>query len=289
MTLQPALPLWLLATAAIVVLVAALARSRDRSWLLVTAAVLLLGALLRPVIGGTDPTITRVAGDQEPNAFLLVDRSADMAGPRMAQARNDIDTLIDRYPDARFAVIGFADRPSLDWPLSADTWSLRPVIDATEPYRDRPADLANAGAAGNVLRYQLIGSMQQFPRARNLVFYLGAGTPEAAAPIREFGLPADSVDGGAVLGYGDLGEPTLRAVADQIGVPYVPRAGARPLDDALAGDADVAAEAAATPAASGVELYWLLSAAAAILLLIAVYRALRDIRRNRLDRVAVGR
>ncbi|MGU3501645.1 vWA domain-containing protein [Mycobacterium sp. C31M] len=289
MTLQPALPMWLLATAAVVVLVAALARSRDRNWLLIAAAVLLLGALLRPVIGGTDPTITRVAGDQEPNVFLLVDRSADMTGPRMAQARNDIGTLIDRYPDARFALIGFADRPSLDWPLSADTWSLRPVIDATEPYRDRPDDLANAGAAGNILRYQLIGAMQQFPRARNLVFYLGAGTPEAAAPIREFELPPDSVDGGAVLGYGDLGEPTLRAVADQIGVSYVSRAGASPLDDASTAGTGESAEVAATPAASGVELYWLFGAAAAILVLVGVYRGLRDIRRNRLDRVAVGR
>ena len=68
----------------------------------------------------------RVAGDGDPNVFLVVDRSADMrvedlAGGRvrMAGARDDIAALIDRYPDARFAVIAFASRPSLDWPLSA--------------------------------------------------------------------------------------------------------------------------------------------------------------------------
>ena len=38
-----------------------------------------------------------------------------------------------------------------------------------------PSTQTNAGAANTVLRYQLIGAAQQYPRARNLVFYLGAG------------------------------------------------------------------------------------------------------------------
>ncbi len=160
----------------------------------------------------------------------------------MEVARNDLEALIDRYPRARFAVIGFSSAPSLDWPLSADTWSLRPVLDTITPYAYGPdaVTLTNAGAASTVLRYQLISAVQQYPRATTLVFYLGAGAPESALPAREFVPPAEAVDGGAVLGYGTpaggripgtdiersaVDETTLRAVADQLGVPYVARSG----------------------------------------------------------------
>lgn len=287
MTLQPVLPVWILVAAAGVVLLAAVtARRRGGDMWLTAAALLLLAALLRPVVGGADPAVTRIAGERDPNVFVLVDRSPEMSEV-MPQARQDVETLIERFPDARFAVIGFADRPSLDWPLSADTWSLRPVIDATDVYRDVPVELANAGAAGTVLRYQLIGAMQQFPRARNLVFYLGAGTPEAAAPIREFDLPEDAVDGGAVLGYG--GEQTLRAVAEQIGVDHVMRDGAPIPDAVLAAASGEAGVPTTATGMSGHELYWVLCAGAAALLLIVFYRVLRDLRRDRLDRVQVGR
>lgn len=47
-----------------------------------------------------------------------------------AAARDDIATLMDRYPNARFAVNSFASRLALNWPLSQDNWSLRPGVDA---------------------------------------------------------------------------------------------------------------------------------------------------------------
>ena len=95
-----------------------------------------------------------------------------------------------------------------------------------------------------MLRYQLISAVQQYPRATTLVFYLGAGAPESRLPAREFDPPADSVDGGAVLGYGTaaggpipgtdiersaVDDAALRAVADQLGVPYVARSDGAPL------------------------------------------------------------
>ena len=87
---------------------------------------------------------------------------------RMELAHNDIQALIDRYPQARFAVIGFASGPSLEWPLSADSWSLRPVMDTVTPYTygSDAVTQTNAGAANTVLRYQLISAVQQYPRAR---------------------------------------------------------------------------------------------------------------------------
>jgi hypothetical protein len=319
MTLQPVLPLLLLAAVAAAIVVArvvalrhltAVGRTRNAllRWGGVTvAALLLLVAAARPVIGSDDQGVVRAAGDGDPNVFIVVDRSADMrvgdlAGgrERIAGARDDISALIDRYPDARFAVISFASRPSLDWPLSADTWSLRPVTSAMTPYASAPDAVSqtNVGAAGNVLRYQLIGARQQFPRAHNLVFYLGAGAAETQVPQRQFELPEGAVDGGAVLGYGSaeggpipgtdvarssIGEQALRGVADQIGVPYVPRDGTAPLAGVLQDQGTVIGPPPPVAAPAGrTELYWAPAIGAAILVLIELYLVLLEFRRTRL-------
>ena len=308
MTLHPVLPpLLLVATAALLVVAQIFALRRWRTsgrnrtalwrWLLVTfAALLLVVAAARVVVVDGDEAPTRIAGDTEPNVFLVVDRSPDMAvrdvdgRTRMEVARNDLEVLIDRYPRARFAVIGFSSAPSLDWPLSADTWSLRPVVDTITPYAFGPdaVTLANAGAASTVLRYQLISAVQQYPRATTLVFYLGAGAPQSALPAREFAPPADAIDGGAVLSYGTAaGEPTLRAVADQLGVPFVERSNDAPLTTEL--PESTTGEPTTAPASAGgeTETYWLPAIGAAVLILIELYLVLRDLRRSRFVSVDV--
>ncbi|MET0702678.1 MAG: VWA domain-containing protein [Mycobacterium sp.] len=323
MTLHPVLPLAVLAVVAgllaagqIVALRRWQAGNRHRAslwrWLGMTAAaVLLLVAAARPVIVDADQAASRTAGSTEPNVFLVVDRSPDMSvrdlddRTRMEIARADIEALIDRYPGARFAVIGFASAPSLDWPLSADTWSLRPVMDAITPYAFGPDTVTqtNAGAANTVLRYQLITAAQQYPRARNLVFYLGAGAPESYFPAREFDPPAGSVDGGGVLGYGTaaggpipgtetersaVDDPVLRGVAEQLGVPFVPRSDAAPLAGVLPDDRDSGGSAASVATTDGqTETYWLPALGAAVLILVELYLVLRAFRRSRLVGVDV--
>ncbi|MDG5486109.1 VWA domain-containing protein [Mycolicibacterium gadium] len=309
MTLHPVLPTLLLIAMAVLLIVAQIlalrrwrASGRNRTalwrWLLISAAaVLLVFSASRVVILADDESTTRSAGDLEPNVFLVVDRSPDMAvrdldgRTRMDVARDDLEVLVDRYPRARFAVIGFASAPSLDWPLSADTWSLRPVLDTLVPYASGPdtATQTNAGAAGTVLRYQLISAVQQYPRAKTLVFYLGAGAPESELPPREFAPPAASVDGGAVLGYGtSADEATLRGVADQLGVPFVARPDAAPLSAELPDGAADAPTTAVASVESGTETYWLPAVGAAILILIELYLVLRDLRRNRVVSVEVA-
>jgi Ca-activated chloride channel family protein len=318
MTFEPVLPLLLLLALAAVIVAArvvALRRmtpTRERSALwrwagLTLAALLLLAAAARPMLGTDDQGPTRVAGDTAPNVFLVVDRSPGMGvedwngdRARMDGVRDDIAALIDLYPDARFAVIAFSSRPSLDWPLSADTFSLRPVMAAVAPYAATPdaIDQANAGAAGNVLRYQLIGASQQYPRAQNLVFYFGSGAAGSQPPQREFDLPDGAVDGGAVLGYGTaaggpipgtdaatsaIDEPALRGVAEQIGVPYVARDGAVPVAQVLPDQGTEVGQAPTVTAPAGrTELYWVPAVGAAILILIELYLVLREFRRTRL-------
>jgi Ca-activated chloride channel family protein len=295
-------PLLLAALAAAIVLARVLVLHRKRGtgrtrtalwrWVgLTSAALLLLCAAARPVFGPDVPDVTRLSDDNAPNVFLVVDRSPDMGiddpvdgRSPISEARVDIVALIDRYPGARVAVIAFASRPSLDWPLSVDTWSLRTVMSALAPYASAPdaTAQANVGAAANVLRYQLFGAMQQYPRAKNLVFYLGAGTLESGRPPSEFDLPEGSVDGGAVLGYGPAAA-SLRSVAEQIGVPYLSRDGRAPLADALPADPP---GAAGPPLVAQVpeqaELYWGFALGAAALLLVELYLVLREFRRTRM-------
>lgn len=308
MTLHPVLPpLLLVAMAALLVVAQILALRRWRAsgrnrtmlwrWLLVTcAALLLVVAAARVTMVSGDEAPTRIAGDTEPNVFLVLDRSPDMAvrdvdgRTRMELARDDLEVLIDRYPRARFAVIGFSSAPSLDWPLSADTWSLRPVLDTITPYAFGPDDvtLTNAGAASTVLRYQLISAVQQYPRATTLVFYLGAGAPESDLPAREFVPPAEAVDGGAVLGYGTrAGEPTLRGVAVQLGVPFVARTDGAPLTAELPESRTEEPTTALASAGAETETYWLPALVAAVLILIELYLVLRDLRRSRFVSVDV--
>lgn len=296
MRLEPVLPPLLLAALAVLLIAARVmtfgrVRARGGGWpavwrwsALTTAGLLLLVAALGPTVGGRRDTVPRPAGDRDPNIFVILDRSPEMSEPgadgrsRMAAARDDIVALIERHPGARFALISFADRPAVEWPLSADTWSLRPVVESMNAYAATPD--ANVGAAASVLRYQLIGAVQQFPRARNLVFYLGAGAAESQAPQREFQLPEGAVDGGAVLGYGGAGAQALRGVADQIGVPFVPRTDAAPPADALGAGETGGQAPAAPPVTSATRLYWVFAGVAALLLLAELYLVLREYRRT---------
>lgn len=292
MSVQPALPPVLLAILALAIAGVAGAAwyrrrttggSRNSLWRLAgltLAALLLVVAAVRPVIGESSRTLPAGAADGEPNVYLVIDRS-----PTMAPAvRSDVAAVLDRYPNARIAVITFAATPSLDWPLSQDNWALRPVLAALRPYAATPdtVDRTNVAAASNLLRYQLISARQQFPRAENLVFYYGAGVSGPDSPPREFALADDSVDGGAVFGYGTTaaGRAALRSVADRIGVPHVDRTAgaAAPLDGA---DAPPGGAPPPTTSADVTETYWIPALLAAALILIEVFFVLRDIRRTR--------
>lgn len=295
MTFAPVLPPVVLAVAAATVLALRLLTMRrlaatSARWSTVWRWSGLTLALLLIMIAATNPgferdtqesTATTPASDSNTNVFLVVDRSVESRG-----IREDVDALIDHHPNARFAVIGFSARPSLDWPLSADAWSLRPAVDGLTSYRAdaETGEQVNAAAAATVLRYQLIAAGQQYPGSASLVYYLGAGAPGSTAPQGEFDLVSGSADGGAVLAHGArLDEQALRRIAAQLGVPYVNRADGRPLDRAaLAADPPEATAARATEVAERIDLYWMFTLVAAVLLLFEIYLSLRDFRRTRM-------
>ncbi|MGE2689402.1 vWA domain-containing protein [Mycolicibacterium pulveris] len=244
---------------------------------LTLALLLMLIAAARPGFGHHTPQHTTAAQSGEnTSVFFLVDRTTD-AGDAI---RDDIQTLIEQHPQSRFAVISFAARPSLDWPLSQDAWSLVPEIAALTRY-DGPRDQVNAAAAANVLRYQLIAADQQYPGSQNLVYYFGAGAPGSRAPQGDFDPVAGSVDGGAVFGYGaTLNEPGLRRIAEQLGVPYL-RPGELPAPQTAP---DGAAARPDADAGRRTELYWVFTIVAAVLLLFESYSSIRELHRTRTAR-----
>ena len=186
MTFQPVLPPVILIVIAVVVVAFRLLNMRRLHtatgarwstvwrWSGLTLAVLLiLIASARPGIehGDRGAAVAARSGENT-NVFLIVDRSADSAvedygdgQSRMSGIRSDIEALIDRYPQARFAMVAFASRSSLDWPLSEDAFSLQPVVARLTPYPAADAtEGVNAAAASNVLRYQLIAARPAVPR-----------------------------------------------------------------------------------------------------------------------------
>jgi Ca-activated chloride channel homolog len=306
MTFEPVLPPLFLAVIAVILLALRAVALRGATvtgrhavlrWSTTTVAILLvLLAAARPVTGSaadSEPAQRTQAGAA--NVYFVVDRSADSAitdfggAARMSGIRADIAALIDTHPGARFAVISFASRPAIDWPLSSDSWSLVPVVEALNPYPGPTAagTEVNAAAAANVLRYQLIAAGQQYPQAPNLVYYLGSGAAESTVPQGVF--DTGDIDGGAVLGYGGggPGDGTLRGIADQLGLPYVQRSAGDALPE-LGSTADqpvAAADPTSTP--RRVELYWALTMLAALLLLGEIHLTTRDLLRARATRKAV--
>ncbi|OBI42751.1 vWA domain-containing protein [Mycobacterium colombiense] len=293
MTFQPVLPWPILAVVAGALVLARVValrqvllsagRRRGRAvlrWSGVTLAVLLLiAATTRPaLLGNQTGQGAKAAAGANLNVFLVVDRSADEQ--RFAGMRDDIAALSKQYPAARYALIGFASKASLDWPLSEDVWSLRPTI-ATLGSQDATSS-ANAGAADNVLRYQLIQATQQYPGSRNVVLYFGCGAPGSRAPQGDFNLMRGSVAGGAVLGYGNgdaIDEVELHRLAAQLGVPYVHRQLSQAFQVGLPDTPDSRGDAA-----DRTELYWLPALLAAGLLLAEIYLSVREFRRGRIAR-----
>lgn len=293
MTFQPVLPWPILAVVAGALLLARVVALRQvlvsagqrrvravLRWGGVTLAVLLLiAATTRPaLLDHENGQGTTAAAGANLNVFLVVDRSADEQ--QIAGMRDDIAALMKQYPAARYALIGFASKASLDWPLSEDVWSLRPTVAALGS--QNAGSEANASAADNVLRYQLIQATQQYPGSRNVVLYFGSGAPGSRAPQGDFNLMGGSVAGGAVLGYGSgdtLDESELHRIAAQLGVPYVHREPGQPFQIGLPDTPGSGGDAA-----DGPELYWLPALLAAGLLLAEIYLSVREFRRGRIAR-----
>lgn len=272
------------------------------------AAVAVAVALLGPgVAGAVAPQASRSI-----DVWFVVDTtSSSMARdhpgerPRMAGYKEDIPRIADELPGARFALVTFDSSARTAMPLTTDTNALATAVETMR----QEITLYSAGSSITVaqdhLRASLERARERRPDRAQVVFYLGDGEQtdgEAPTPFALDGL----VDGGAVLGYGTAeggpmaslsslgrddgdietvdGEPAisqaseddLRRLADQLGVPYVHRAGgdiAPALADADPGEL---VEDASQTARTQVSLVWVLATIATALLLGDLWILARD-------------
>ncbi|GAA4396279.1 vWA domain-containing protein [Tsukamurella soli] len=350
MTFQPIVPAWLLVAFAVAVIalrMLTLYRMLVRTgsghyrrlvlrwsgltvaFLLVVVAAAMPGLTPRETAGADQPQVRSTANL---NVFLVVDRSVDVrvadlgaGATRLSAMRTDMDELIDQFPHARFAVVGFASTAHLEWPLSDDVWSLHPMVKGLSSYTDVPLDApyeVDDGAPQQVLRDQLRRARSDYPRSKNVVFYLGAGGGGSHAAQTTLTGLAGMIDGGAVLGYGTssggaipetyvdgqlvyfadqstrrpiisrIDQSRLADVGRVLGVPYFHRDEDAPIAAVVPGvTADPGPDEDASTGSGVVvrtELYWLFAASAAVLVLVESVLTVRDFRRGRLVRREAG-
>lgn len=273
-----------------------------------------------------------VALDPDLNVFFVVDRSVDSRvedygdrESRMAGIRADMEALVNEFPRARFALISFAAKASLEWPLSDDSWSLVSKIRGLSPYTLVAPDAmvrVDPAAAREVLGRQLRQASELFPESKNLVFYLGEGGPGSRVRDTSFDdIPDGAIAGGAVLGYGtDAGGPIpqgwidgnkvyfsdpatnapansaidesrLKQIASDLGVPYLHRAAGQSITPAVPAVESASPESDDDLHGSKFverrELYWIFSLLASVLVLVEIVLTIREFRRNRMSRMRV--
>lgn len=241
---------------------------------------------------------------------------------RMAGIRADMTAIVDQYPTGRFGITSFATKAREDWPLSDDVWSLRGVLKGYSAY-DADFDSlgqVNVGAANDQLKRQLELAAKQYPGSYNLVFYFGEGSGISKQTPTEFDIPAGLISGGAVLGYGTPGggtiasrmagsgelsyypdpnggagpflsvpdEVSLRAVAEQLHVPYFHRAlgdSTSTMIPSLDGKPSTATQQNLSVPGNRTEFYWVFTAIAMLLMYYELYAMAREYRASRMTTV----
>ncbi len=277
-------------------------------WLWPLRLLLLLACvfvLLRPGLpGGSTQTLAT-----NTDIILVVDTTASIVAedwdgdePRLDGVRADVQSLVDEYPGARFALIGFDAAAQLRLPLTTDTTALISSLEVLQPEVTGQSRGSSIGIANQMLQETLQSAAENSPDRSRMVFYFGDGEQTTSTDPESFSASAEYIDGGAVLGYGtieggpmritsgslsgDAGyieyqgapalsvvdETNLQAIADELGVPYQHRAA----------DASISLPEAPTTttdyAESGtvgnvIELYWIGAAVAVGLLAVELAHA----------------
>lgn len=274
-------------------------------------------------------SVTQVATDNVNVFFVVdrsLNSRADDYGDnqfRMAGIRSDMQSIVDQYPGARFSITSFATSARVDWPLSDDIWSLRALLSGYSTYESDFDSLfgVDIGAADDQLKRQLTLASEQFPGSDNLVFYLGDGAGISRKPATKFDIPAALIAGGAVLGYGTpaggeiagrlaangeityfpdpnggggpflsvLDEASLRAVADQLRIPYFHRSlgdSTATIIPALDTPSSSAQQSTSMPG-NRTEFYWIFTAIAMLLMFYELYAMAREYRLSRMTKPRV--
>ncbi|SJN38228.1 COG2304: Uncharacterized protein containing a von Willebrand factor type A (vWA) domain [Microbacterium esteraromaticum] len=262
--------------------------------------------LLRPGIpGGTSQALAT-----DTDIVLVVDTTASIVAedwgadqPRLDGVREDVQSIVDEYPGARFSLISFDASAQLRLPLTTDATALMSSLDVMRPEVTDQSRGSSIGIANRMLADTLSAAAKSAPDRSRMVFYFGDGEQTISSDPESFTKSAKYVDGGAVLGYGTaeggpmqkttgrlspgsgsqpsgeyieyqgaramstIDEGNLRTISEQLGVTYQHRSAdaAIALPDAPTSTTDYSASG---EVGNVIELYWIL--ALVLLALIAV-------------------
>ncbi|WP_067196254.1 vWA domain-containing protein [Microbacterium sp. XT11] len=328
MILQPVLNVFLLLlffapVAALGVMALVKAPTGGLKGLWVMRLVMLLACfvmLLRPGIpGGAARTLAT-----DTDIVLVVDTTASIVAedwngdePRLDGVRDDIRSIVEEYPGARFALITFAASADLRMPLTTDTTALISSLEVLRPEVTSRSHGSSIGIANKLLSDTLASAAKSSPDRSRMVYYFGDGEQTVSTQPESFSSSAKLTDAGAVFGYGtDEGAPmrltsgdvsetgagsgeyieyqgekalsfidekNLQAIADELGVPYQHRsADSRvELPDA---PSTTTSYAESGEVGNVTELYWIAALLVAALLGVELARATMLIARLRLLR-----
>jgi Ca-activated chloride channel family protein len=270
--------------------------------------------LLRPGIpGGSTQTLAT-----DTDIVIVLDTTASIVAedwdgdhPRLDGVRADVQSIVDEYPGARFALITFGAAAEQRLPLTTDTTALISSLEILHPEVTSQSRGSSIGIASTMLEETLATAAETSPDRSRMVFYLGDGEQTVTTDPESFAQSAEFVDGGEVLGYGTaeggpmkitsgsvkvpdstpapepvegyieyqgapamsvIDEENLQAIADELGVPLQIRNAATP--PALP-EAPVTTKNYSDSGAVGnvIELYWVFALLIVVLLSIELARA----------------
>lgn len=227
MILQPVLNVLLLVllfAPVIALVVWMLVRSAPR-WIWALRLIMVLACvimLLRPGIpGGATQTLAT-----DTDIVIVLDTTSSIVAedwnggePRLNGARADVQSIVDEYPGARFALITFAAAAEQRLPLTTDTTALMSSLEILRPEVTARSQGSSIGIANTMLRATLAGAAESAPDRARMVFYLGDGEQTATTAPESFSDAAEYVDGGAVLGYGTSAGGPMKITSGTVPVP----------------------------------------------------------------------
>lgn len=176
--------------------------------------------LLRPGIpGGATETLAT-----DTDILIVVDNTASIVAEdwdgdeqRLDGVRADVQSIVDEYPGARFALISFAAAAELRLPLTTDATALVSSMEILRPEVTTQSRGSSIGIASAMVEETLAGAAESAPDRSRMVFYLGDGEQTVSTEPESFSASAEYVDGGAVLGYGTAEGGPMKVTSGSVG------------------------------------------------------------------------
>jgi Ca-activated chloride channel family protein len=216
--------------------------------------------------------------------------------------REDVKSIVDEYPGARFSLVTFDSTTSVRLPLTTDTTALASAMATLTPEVTNRSSGSSITEANGVLRDLLRAAADSGQDRARLVFYMGDGEQTSDEEPESFLSSAEYVGSGLVLGYGtEEGGPMRKTDADPEAQdpPYIEYQGEKAISvidtknlERIAGQLDVAfvhrsadekLELPETPKTTSrnaageigtvIELYWIPAMLAVVLLSFEVANA----------------